>query len=413
MAFDSSDLRALAAPITSHRPSALSASHGPAALILAAAALFADDVEACPTGYTDTYGESTDGYDCNSYDALLAMNPATAAIPSDGVLVLQVAHTGAWGQPVLDHAAITVTQNDVPVPGTIEPTPLTDWAVFRPQAAWTPGVHHLTATLNNPGLPVLCGGDMIPVDFEFTVEAEPAVDLALPTIAGDETLLVTPYLSLGSIACCPGFAPSEYQSGCGGSTVEYDPAQCAPVQATGALQVAMTGTPAATGTTAGQYYYTFAINGAEQMPAFDPFQFGRQDSQPFCASLTVHDFGTGDALVGPETCFGESVAAQLGGPYPYPPPADLVCALQQCAPTFEGWDQTMCTPYDPGEPPTTGDVPTTGDSPTSAGDGTGGTGDADPGEDDHENACAGCSLGDASGLGLLALGFVLPRRRRR
>jgi len=394
MAFDRPDPRLLAFPVV-------------------AAALFADDADACPaypedSGYS---GSTTDSYDCASYDALAALTPFNAeAIPTDGVLVLQAAFTGAWGQDLLDHAAVTVTQNGDPVPGALEPAALDGWAVWRPQAPLiADATFKFSATLSNPGVPPACAADMIPVAFDFFADAGPAEPLTPPTLAGDATLYVSPYESLTSLACCPGVTPSEYLSGCGGgSQIDYDPSQCTATQATGYFIANMTGTPAADGATAHQLYYTLESESFLPYLGFDmnDLEFAQSSMAPFCATLVAHPFVGGEPLAGPELCFGDSFGDQLGGPYPIDPPDTFTCVLQQCVPAGEQWDLEMCTPYVPGG--------TSGDVPTGGGEGDTDNTDTDPGEDD-DKGCAGggCATDTTGGLAVLMLAAVIPFRRRR
>ena len=232
------------------------------AALTADEAAAAADVAASYGGYCP-YGDA--GYDpapqptggiydyCGGVLHLDNLAPRTLdAIPIDGVLVLQATGGGVWDpNTALDHIALEVTLAAVPVPGTLAATDVPNLLTWRPDDPWMADTtYQVGGTLSNPGVPAQCADESIPFAFDIAVGSEPADALVPSTLTGTEQLVETPLISLESLACCPGVSPTVNNSNCGGSTINFDPAQCTPIVAVGALQVDMTGTPSATGPSA-------------------------------------------------------------------------------------------------------------------------------------------------------------------
>lgn len=302
-----------------------------------------------PTGGAGDVGGI--GYYCYGVESLDGLEARNAdQIPIDGVLVLQAQFHGTWAQTIADRATVTVTLDDVPVAGALELTPAPGLLVWRPSAAWTEGAtYHFNAAISNPGIPLECGMEVLAVDFDMTVGAAPSAELTPSTLTGTETINEVPILGLGSLVCCPGFAPTLYLDQCGGSeTVQFDPAQCAPTQAEGTLLVDMTGTESATGATALQLYYELTIDGASYAIGLTPI-FSVALQKPFCATVTTHDVASGDSVTGPIKCFGDDAAGALGT-HAIAPPESFTCSLRTCEIDGNTWDLDACTPLDPNHP---------------------------------------------------------------
>lgn len=367
--------------------------------IAAAAALIADDADARAAAPSDSYGycpygdagydpAPTGGYDyCGNQEILHDLSPRTDdAIPIDGVLVLQAVSTGPWN-PVdaVTKVDAAVTQAGNPVPGTLEVTALHQTLLWRPAAPLTPGAtYDFAATITNPAAPAMCVEPEIPVAFAFTASDQSVVALTPSTLTGTAELSESPIIRLDTLACCPDVSPSLLFSNCGGSTVDFDPAQCAPIVGYGVLSVDLTGTPSATGPTAAQVVYALEVDGNILFDGLPQPTFSTAIDKAFCAAVVSTDLGSGTSVTGALACFGDEHASKLGE-HPIEPP-DLGCSLRQCEPTDEAWDLASCTPLDP-------------DSPL---------------EPEGEKGCGCTSTATSDAALLLGLaGLVIARRRRR
>lgn len=304
-----------------------------------------------PTSYGGDIGGIYDYcYNAVSLDSLTARN--ADQIPVDGALVLQATFHGAWNQALVDHATVTVTQGDVPFDGALEATAVAGLVLWRPAAAWTGGAtYHFHATVDNPMLPAGCGEPTYEVDLDLTIGTDPTAALTPSTLTGNETLQVTPIISLETLACCPDAAPTLYTDMCsGGQTVQFDPALCTPLASDNTLVVDLAGTPSAAGPTALQLYYELEIDGSPYATSLTP-AYNVAIQKPFCAVIHTHDVVSGDSVTGPLVCFGSDYADKLGM-QTVEPPADFVekCSLRQCDIAGETWDLESCTPLDPDHP---------------------------------------------------------------
>lgn len=342
----------------------------------------------CPGYYYDP---------CDTVEFWSSLTPHNAQqIPSDGVLVLQGARNGSWDDGVLTNIDLTVTLDGQPIAGALELGPAPGVLVWRPEAAWVPGAtYELSGSVNNMNPDgVVCAPGSLPIASDVVIADEPGAPFGKPGLSGAPSVLVQPMISLDSLACCEGAAPSSGYGSCYGndSYLDWDPAECAPLAGVGYLTVEFTGTPAAAGPAAQQIVYTRRINGAWPLSSLDP-SFSFTSDAPFCASLEARDLASGAFTTSASLCFGDQVAEQLG-PQDLAAPDTLTCALQQCEVVGGGWNLDNCSPVDP--------------SPDS---GTAGGGEED------DKGC-GCSSGasDAPGPGAL-LGLVgllgLARRRPR
>ncbi len=371
------------------------------AIPLAAVALAPEVARAhnvsCGDGYYDP---------CNAFSGWVDLSVVSSGkIPIDGVLVLQGAIQG--GQPGLETVTLTVTTDDVALPGKVEATELPGTLLWRPDGAWEAGATYtITGTASNPGADGDCLSLELPFTGEVTIDAAPASEPGPVSPDGMEVEKFAPDIDLATLACCPGAMPTANVGGCGSDgAINYDPAQCTPTQGLGYFDLMVTALPAPTGPVAPQVAFRLNTPDSPAQPSLAP-TFGLSFlTMPICISIDLVELATNKVVVGPEKCFGEGLAAKLG-PQTIDAGAVLECALQTCEPNSnsDAWDPDKCEPYDPSDPPTTGS--TDGDDATSGGD---------AGEDDGEKACA-CTSAPSPGAGTLlilaALGLTRRRRMR-
>lgn len=369
---------------------------GSLAFPVALVALVPDVAGACP-GYYDP---------CDGLEGWAALGPVNAAkIPTDGVLVLRGDRVGA-GDPFAG-VVLEVTRDGQPIAGALETTASPDVLVWRPAEAWEPGAAYaLTGAVSNPVGADACLPAEIPLSAAIAVDTEPGAALAAPTLTAEPSFTLAAVLSLQTLACCEGAPPpTQGYGGCGGTYLDFDPAQCGATAGHGSFSLAITGQPATTGPAAAQILYTLQVDDGAQAPTLDLAATLDGLTAPVCVRFTAEDLATGATAEGAAQCFGDEFAGQLG-PQPVEPALD--CPLEQCAVVNDAsWDPNMCQPFDPGGADS--DTPTSGDSdPGSEGSGS----DTDP-DQDGDKACA-CSDAPDAPPALLALAalLALPRRRR-
>lgn len=275
--------------------------------------------------------------------SLFVATPPEAPVPYDGVVLLQYMGDGP---DLVDRIDATVTLGDVPVAGALETTDLANLLVWRPQAPFEPdATYHLTARFQNPDDVTACL--LFPnsgVDQDFTTTREPAAPLTAPRPTGTQTFEQLRDVSLTGLACCPGASPTAFTHPCGYRVTDFDPDDCTPIAARGQLTVELTGPSAASGPAAAHTVYTTDIASPAPWLPVGTLAFTLVQNHPFCVAVTAHDLARGTALTGPEQCFGDAYADQLGGPHPLAPPATFTCELQQCEPKDDTWDLDKCTP---------------------------------------------------------------------
>lgn len=386
------------------------------AFTLAGAALVPDEAEACRPPLCDgDYG-------------LEAVDPVNAdAIPIDGVLALKTAGT-------VDLASIqwTVTRDGQPVDGALEKPEVPDILLWRPAQPLTPGPHQVTGmVVNSDEDPDDCVPDMLALDFEFLVEAEPSAPLAAPTIDVQETVSVKEVVALDGLVCCDGAMPSDNGLDCGPAdpSIFWSEGHCQPTRGAGTLRAKFsvtTGLPAATDALVTRQ---LVVDGAP----YDQPRLGVSplfvSTQPFCTEVVLRNLATGETLTTPQQCHGADVADQLGDqPIDPGPGLAAVCsgAAYTCAildDVVPRWDPAQCTEWPPTDDPTggtTGDPGDTGDTTGAPDDSTGDPGgdtggDTGGGQDGAGDKGCGCDTDDSPPGALLALagiGLVLHRRRR-
>lgn len=336
---------------------------------------------------------------------------STGAIPSDGVLVLQVNWRGAT-PPAAETITITADGNTDadPLTGTTEATEFPGIFIWRPDGAWTGSLMTISGVANNADVEGECLLPDLAIAGEVTIDPAPGAALTPVDIDAIEMFELVPKISLETMACCPGATPSYGYGGCYSQPgVDFDPSQCTPIAATGVLQLSLTGTPAASGPVEQQVVYVLRLDGDDVVSLEPTFGLAGPEA-PQCASIDAVDLGSKSAVKGAEECFGAMFAGQVG-PQPLDPTAVLSCDLQVCAVTEQGdqWDLEMCSPFS-----SSGDVPTEGGeaSGESGETGEGRTGGESGGEDD-DKGCACDETGGPPGLlGLAGLALLARRRRR-
>lgn len=278
--------------------------------------------------------------------------PLDAPIPYDGVLLLE--YIGSDADLAVDLIDATVTVDDIPVPGAFEPADLprsdVQWPdapkllVWRPQTPFAPGAtHHFSARLSILDEAWQCAiYQSSGYDHDFTTTSESAAPLTPPAPTGLETLHKNPVVDLESLACCPGERPYARGDRCGGYYYDFDPAMCTSVFAYGILAVELTGPAAAHVVYTSDPSPKLSSGGSAHRVGALGFSYDR--SEPFCVTVTAHDLARGSSLTGPEQCFGDKFADQLGGPFPIAPPDTFTCELQQCEPADNTWDLDKCAP---------------------------------------------------------------------
>lgn len=362
------------------------------------AAILPDTAEACPGGYYDP---------CDGLDVWIDLAPQNAAkIPADGVLVLQGAHQNGDDGDWLTKIELTVTKDGQPVAGALAATSQHGVLIWRPDAPWAPGAtYQLTGGLMNPDIEDYCGPATIDLAAELVIDSEVGATIGAVQFTGAVTSTIVPQVTLETLVCCPGAAPSQGY-GCGGSYVIWDEDQCAPLAAYGSFSVQIVGAPAATGPVADQVLYTLLVDGMEyardRVPTFNVYS----SDKPFCAVIEAEELASGLVTVGPEQCFGAGLVDQLG-PLEQDPADTLDCELQQCAVVNDMWDPMQCTPFE-AEP--TGSA-SQSDSVSAGESGSEGGTPEDGGE--KGCACQHAPPGDAGLVGLGSLGVLALLRRRR
>lgn len=337
------------------------------------------------------------GYDpCERLDFWSSLEVHNAAkIPTDGVLVLRGVHRGGWDDHVLEHIDLGVTRDGQPIAGALERSSASGVLVWRPTAAWTAGAtYQLHAAVSNPVevADTFCAPVNFELDADLIVDSEPGGVLAPPTFTGVEEQDFGRVVTLENLACCEGEVPESQASPCGPGYLAWETGACFTTVGIGYLAVDLTVTPPELGPVAGQLLSRSIVNGQPGFARLVPtaaYLTTVSADKPMCITIEIEDLATHEVARGPERCFGEAVADELG-PRPIELPEHYYCQLQRCELTDGAWDLERCTPLS---------------VPVEAAD------EAEGDEDMAEARGCGCDASSAAGLGLL----VLPglRRRRR
>lgn len=368
------------------------------------------------------------GDPCAGVEAWSTVEPLLvgAGVPTDGMLLLGFSGS-ATGEPSPAQVELIVTLDGAPVPGALEDIGVSRVLGWRPSAPLVPGaVYVVEGTLTNPELlpgETDCGGDLLPLAFEFTAAAGPMPEPAADDVIAEEQLVVTGAEELDNFVCCDGAFPSRVFSGCGEEgtpQIVWDSGHCAHMQSTGNLRVDLSAV-LAPGDMTSMLHVEVRVDGVPDSAALatnGQVQLRASATKPFCTELAIRNVVTGDTLTTPQQCHGQALAAQLG-PQTLTPDSPALAECQgpgyRCMTdeSLDQWDPERCEPWPPGAG-TTGAEPTTGDTPTGTG-GSATTGDATTGPAGDGLVEHGCSCTDAPAapatLALLLALACLPRRR--
>ncbi len=392
------------------------------ALLTGLFALVPDEARAC-------------GQSCPDIGYFNDVQPVNAAaIPIDGVLVLQAAGQDLEDPALIDSLELVVTRDGQPIAGAVEATAGVGVLVWRPSLPLEPGAHAVHISFSNPendDYGAGCGPEDGESDFEFLVEDVPSQPLVSPVVTHKQSVVSQASRDLKDLACCDGAFPEENGGGgCGGEQSYWFQGQCASLLATGLLQIELTAEPQQDPATSGLLLRSFLVDGAPVAIGLTVTAKPRLDHM-FCTQVELLNLATGETSISESVCHGDDVAAQLG-PQVVDPMVELAgkCegALYTCAiigDSLKRWDPEACTPLEADE---TSDGPTSSDSqsatdsadvesdsdPTTAGPGsdTAPTSGDQDGLIDHGCACDSGPGDPAALLGLLGLGLLARRRRR-
>lgn len=367
--------------------------------------------------------ESADACDpssCYSEIFVSELSPINAAaIPIDGVLLLQWSGHGFTATDVIAGLELTVTENGQPVAGAIEDSQVVGVLVWRPAAPLKPGAsHQVVGGFDNlESVSGYCAADLLELDFEFIADMGPSQPLPLPEVSAVESLETANVETLKTLVCCDYAFPKESELDCGidDGYVSWLNGSCVPTAGHGSLSVLIEAPLAVAPSTAALVVTSVRVDGEVVRAGLSPMLGYRQDT-PFCTEVEQRNLATGETVTAAKQCHGDAVAAQLGPQELDPTPllADqcsgpaYVCEVTETP--YPQWDPDKCTPYEPAqetETPTTSDSdgPTAGESDT----GSSGTAGETP---DGDKGCA-CTSAPADPTGLLGLlGLGLLRRRR-
>ena len=293
----------------------------------------------CPGYYEDPCEDVARWSSLDVYNA--------AKIPSDGVLVLQGIHQGPWDEAALTKVEIEVTLDAEAIAGTLKLGPVKGVLAWRPDAPWTAGAtyeYRVRAT-NTGGPDVSCASPLAERSGALVIDTEPGAPLRAPVLDAEVSVEITPDVSLESMACCEGEAPTVSYGNCGYAGLDWNPDVCAPISGTGLLKLSFTGVPAAEGPAAQQIVYTRKVDGKPDATLFDPV-FTVNVWEPSCVELEARDLASGKLTTTGRQCFGDDIVDQFG-PQILAPPEALTCPLQRCEPTDVSWDLERCMLYEP------------------------------------------------------------------
>lgn len=371
-------------------------------------------------------------------------------VPRDGVLLF----SGATGSelcieslaPRLD---VEVRRGDVVLAGQLE---LADGRgssfLWRPEAPWEPGAHHVRVTIDNDAIgppggvedamscpPECPDPSVLMLDGDFTVDA--AFSPPIPAIAAPALSLAVSRLdrTMNGVTCCPGVIPHYGGECCGGCDLLWSEAGCVELYEEGTMVIEVSPHPVPPAL-AGQILYELRADGAvidRQFAAERLAKFDRRQTAA-CVEVVALHLGNGEEVASETSCPSGQIADQLGV-RPVDVAGALACAEPvRCGQPDDTWDPDACAPYDPLALPPPPAVPpdsslvtpcpraqgpwlspeTGGDPTTSTGTGAPGSTGGDPatagGDGLVEHGCA-CEGGRSSALALLVP--LLVRRRRR
>ncbi|PCC73746.1 hypothetical protein SAMN02745121_06863 [Nannocystis exedens] len=350
-----------------------------ASIPLAVAALMPAEVAACSPGPPNG--------PCFYADQWASLAPVNAAaIPIDGVLVLQGAQTGPSPEAEwLDDITFTVTRDGQPVAGALETTGIDDVLIWRPAAPLVPGAtYKVQGALDNPDEDPEgeeCGPDLLPLVFEFHADAGPAAPLATLTTEPKGKVTITPQIAdLDALVCCDDAIPFGTETDDCKYEIKWNQGACASLVGEGRLDVTVTtkGVPASTLAMTSRRLVVEGVPGATFVGA-DPTL---SSLAPVWTQVLVRNLASGETVLSEAQCVGDEVAGSLGEQQIDPSPvlAEL-CAgpAYECNVQDDVWQPDACSPWPAEMGDTMGTSDTDGDTTSSTGtdgDTTGTTGTA-------------------------------------
>lgn len=279
---------------------------------------------------------------------------SSADVPTDGVLVLKADVAGDLDpEQLLNRVHVTVTRDDVALPGTLGLGPAQNLLIWRPADPLQPLTAHAVAiTADNPGAPVGCSAPDS-IDLEFTTTDTASAPLVAPTVDAVTNYLDDPLLTLTTVVCCNDAYPGD-QVMCGVSYgVTWSRGLCAAIATRGYLRVQLTADPLVDKASAGQWVRLLRQDG-ELVAGGVATTFIREIEAPACFRIDQRSMITGEVAEGTEQCFGESDADRLGT-RPLDPHVEIgdQCHsdLYTCAIDEGYWDPMHCMSWGLDEAP--------------------------------------------------------------
>lgn len=288
---------------------------------------------------------------CLGAVAVLDLAPAgSAAVPTDGVLVLRAETLGAPDPATLrERVALTVTLDGAPVDGALQTTEFVDLLIWRPALALQAGASYaVSGSVVNPGADGACGATMRPLAFAFTAAQGPAAALVPAELSLQENYFDEPVLTLTTLVCCDDAYPGA-QSMCGVSYgATWTRGKCAATQTRGFLKLQLTGAPGVDASSAGQWARVLRADG-EVVAGGLATTFLREVEAPTCFAIDQVSLATGEVAAGMEQCVGEADAERLGVRAQDPTTTLGQCSTDRytCEIEDDRWDPLRCASWGP------------------------------------------------------------------
>lgn len=271
---------------------------------------------------------------------------SSAAVPTDGVLVLKADTIGAPGPGALgERVAVTVTRDGSPVEGTLTTGDFADLLIWRPAQPLVAGAMYMvTGSASNPGADGVCAEAEVPLAFSFTAAQGPVAALVPAELMVQETHFDEPVLTLTTLVCCDDAYPGD-QTMCGMSYgATWIKGKCAATQTRGFLKLQLTGKPGVDASSAGQWARVLREEG-EVVAGGVATTFLREVDAPTCFTIDQVSLATGEVAPGKEQCVGEAQRDRLGV-RALDPAVELegqcISDLYTCEIEDGRWDQTRC-----------------------------------------------------------------------
>jgi MYXO-CTERM domain-containing protein len=340
-----------------------------------------------------------DGDPCEAVAAVRDVVPASsAAVPTDGVLVLQIDGAGLSQPQIRERVALTVTLAGEPVAGAIEGVDIDDLLIWRPAEPLQPeSVYQATGSFTNPPGEFNCAPELQAIEFEFTTTAGPAVALDEPTLTVKPTFFDDPILSLTTAVCCNDAMAADQLLCDVSQGITWQKGLCAATSSYGYLRVLLTAATTADPASSGQWVRVLLQDG-EPVASSVGTSFQREIDAPACLAIVQRSLATGESTRTEEQCIGDDRADELGV-HEVDPSAELdgFCTtdLYTCEIRSGRWDPLQCTSWYPD-----GMAPPADDPGDEAGGPVG------------ERGCSCTSGPPDAALGLLALAWLGRRRPR-